>query len=90
VTNKMVRRGDVNGVNLADAKARLSELVDLAQRGEEVAIMKRGRPVARIVPITAPKRRIALADMQKATDGWSPQDEGAGAFMRRMRDAYRY
>lgn len=45
-------------VNIADAKARLPELVERAARGEEVVIARNGRPRARLVPI-APRRRVA-------------------------------
>lgn len=80
----------MNGINLADAKARLSELVELAQHGEEVAILKRGKPVARIVSAAAPRVRIALADLRKATDGQREQTESAGELMRRLRNESRY
>lgn len=42
-------------VQLHEAKARLSELVDRAQSGEEVVISRHGRAVARLVSY-APKR----------------------------------
>jgi prevent-host-death family protein len=35
-----------------EAKNRLSELLDKVELGEEIVITRRGRPVARIVPIT--------------------------------------
>lgn len=38
-------------VNMHDAKTRLSKLVALAQRGESVTIRRRGKPMARLVPI---------------------------------------
>jgi prevent-host-death family protein len=41
-------------VSLFDAKNRLSALVDQVENGQEVTITRRGRPVARLVPI-APK-----------------------------------
>jgi prevent-host-death family protein len=37
-------------VNLAEAKARLSELIDRALAGEEVVISRRDVPVIRLVP----------------------------------------
>jgi prevent-host-death family protein len=37
-------------VNIADAKARLPELVERAARGEEVIIARNGKPRARLVP----------------------------------------
>ena len=42
-------------VALAQAKARLSELVDSAMDGEETIIAKHGRPVAKLVPYSRPK-----------------------------------
>ena len=47
--------------NLADAKARLSELVKRAERGEEIIIALRGVPRARLVPLATgdkQKRRV--------------------------------
>lgn len=41
--------------NMHDAKTRLSELVAMAERGEEVIIARDGRPAVRLVEI-APER----------------------------------
>lgn len=38
-------------VSVYEAKTRLSALLDLAQKGEEVIITRHGRPVARLGPI---------------------------------------
>jgi prevent-host-death family protein len=46
-------------VNVADAKARLSELIAAAEQGEEVVIARAGSPVVRLSPIVAPKVRRA-------------------------------
>jgi prevent-host-death family protein len=46
--------------SLADAKARLSELVDAAEhRGQRIVILRNGKPAAAIVPfdVVAEKRR---------------------------------
>ncbi|MGQ0621971.1 MAG: type II toxin-antitoxin system Phd/YefM family antitoxin [Panacagrimonas sp.] len=40
-------------VNIYEAKARLSALLDKAQAGEEVLIARAGRPIARLMPIAA-------------------------------------
>jgi len=45
-------------VNIADAKARLPELVERAARGEEIIIARNGEPQARLVPLAPPKRRV--------------------------------
>jgi len=54
----MVMRKAPQAVNIADAKARLPELVERASRGEEIVIARNGRPRARLVPLPAPKRRV--------------------------------
>ena len=43
-------------VGVREAKARLSELIDTALRGEEVVISRHGTEVVRLVPVT-PRRR---------------------------------
>lgn len=47
-------------VNVLDAKNRLSQLVKVAQGGEEVVIANRGRPVARLIA-ASPSSSIAPA-----------------------------
>lgn len=55
----------MGAVNLADAKAHLSELVSKAEAGEEIIITRRGQPVARLVPVAAPKKALrSLADFR--------------------------
>lgn len=43
---------------MLEAKTQLSQLVDAAERGEEVVIARNGLPVAQIVPVR--KRKFAL------------------------------
>lgn len=45
-------------VNLTQAKARLSELLDKVENGEAVVITRRGRPVANLSAVTAPKQPL--------------------------------
>lgn len=40
-------------VNIYDAKTNLSELLDRAVAGEEVVIARAGKPLARLMPVTA-------------------------------------
>ncbi len=49
-------------LNLTEARAALSRLVDEAATGEEWIIAKDGRPMARLVPLekAPPERRIGL------------------------------
>jgi len=43
--------GVVMQVNILEAKNRLSELIKLAQAGNEVVIANRGEPVVRLMPV---------------------------------------
>ena len=55
----------MTAVNLADAKSRLSELVSRAESGEVTVITRRGRPVAKLVPIASPKKAFrSLAEFR--------------------------
>jgi len=47
-------------VNVAEAKAKLSELLEAALRGEEVIIAKRGKPLARLEPVGKKPRRLGF------------------------------
>ena len=47
-------------VNIYEAKTRLSSLVDLAAKGEDVIIGRNGKPIARITALAPPKPTIRL------------------------------
>jgi len=44
-------------VNIAEAKAKLSALLDRALAGEEIVIARAGKPLARLVPMETMTRR---------------------------------
>jgi prevent-host-death family protein len=46
--------------NVAEAKAKFSELVDAAARGDASIIAKSGTPVAMLVPLDYDKRRVPI------------------------------
>jgi prevent-host-death family protein len=50
-------------VNLAQAKAHLSELLDKVEAGEEIVVTRHGRPVARILAASPPKQPLPLDDL---------------------------
>ena len=50
-------------VNLAQAKAHLSELLDKVEAGEQVVITRHGRAVAHMLSATRPKEPLALDDL---------------------------
>lgn len=47
----------MNVVNVHEAKAKLSELLDRIERGESVVIARRNKPVAELRPVSAPASR---------------------------------
>lgn len=44
-------------INVAEAKAKLSELLDRALAGEEIVIARAGKPLARLLPVEQLKLR---------------------------------
>jgi prevent-host-death family protein len=66
-------------MNIAEAKAKLSELVAAAERGEEVVLARGGHPVARIVPAipSKPKFRfgVAAGEVNRVPDFLKPMPE---------------
>ncbi|MGL4240206.1 MAG: type II toxin-antitoxin system Phd/YefM family antitoxin [Beijerinckiaceae bacterium] len=54
------------GTNLAEAKAHLSELVDRAIAGEPQIIMRRGKPVAKIVAIESLREPVDLEALRRS------------------------
>lgn len=77
-------------VSLADAKARLSELVERAAAGERIVITKHGKPVLELVKPTVQPRPVDLRALQKLTRRLPRQKRGAGEVIRKMRDESRY
>lgn len=53
--------GTVRLLNLYDAKAQLSSLVEEAAAGAEIVIAKAGKPRARLVPLRQTERRPGSA-----------------------------
>lgn len=80
----------MNSVNLADAKAHLSELVERAAAGEAVRITRRGKAVAQIVPADTPRKPVNLKALQSLTATMPKQAEPARKAVRKMRDEERY
>jgi prevent-host-death family protein len=74
------------GTNLAEAKAHLSELVDLAIAGEPQIIMRRGKPVAKIVAIEQKRKPLDIDRIRALTDGMKMGEE----VVSKMRDEARY
>ena len=59
-------------INIYEAKARLSHLVDQASRGENFIIAKSGTPVARLGPLREGGRRKIRLGLMKGQINISP------------------
>jgi prevent-host-death family protein len=77
-------------VNIAEAKAHLSELVDQAAAGDTVVLTRRGKAIARMSSLDRPRKPIDAQRLRRLTDSMPQQVEDAGALVRRMRDDERY
>ena len=80
----------LSDINLADAKAQLSDLVERAIRREEVRITRRGKPVARLVGIERSPQPIDFAALRAHIDSMPGPDAPADSVVRAMRDDARY
>ena len=56
----MARRAVPAVVNVAEAKARLPELIERAAQGEEIVLARNGRPKARLVPLAIDRRALRV------------------------------
>jgi prevent-host-death family protein len=80
----------VEAINLADAKAHLSELVSRVEAGDSIDITRRGKPVARLTAASRPRKRIEAALLQSLTATMPPQHQDAADLVRSMREGDRY
>jgi prevent-host-death family protein len=74
--------------SVAEARNRLSELIDRALGGEGVTITRHGHPVVELKPVVPPPRPITRADVEWVINrrrGRVPPEDAA-TVIRRMRD----
>ena len=77
-------------VSVAEAKAHLSEILDAVERGENIEITRRGKPIADIVPKVKPRPRIDIAWLTSVTAGMTSPEVDSAGLIRQMRDDARY
>jgi len=77
-------------ITLADAKARLSELVDRVEAGESIEITRRGKVVARLSSARKPRVPVDAAALAALTATMQPQAVDAAELVRSMREGDRY
>jgi prevent-host-death family protein len=79
----------VDAINLADAKAHLSELVDRVEAGESIDIRRRGKTVARLTAAARPRKKVDAGRLRELTAALRKQPSSA-TLVREMRDGDRY
>jgi len=74
--------------SVAEARNRLSELIDRALAGEDVTITRHGHPVVELRPVAAPPGPVTASDLDwlAARRVGRKGAEDAGAFVSAMRD----
>jgi prevent-host-death family protein len=80
----------MDALNIAEAKAHFSALIERVEAGETVDIMRRGKTVATIIPKVPPRKEFDWAMIDALTARMPYQEISAGEFVRQMRDSDRY
>ncbi len=80
----------MDAISLAEAKAHLSKLVDRVEAGDSIDITRRGKPVARLMAVAKPRKRIDATLLQSLTATMPPRTESGAELVRAMRDGDRY
>lgn len=73
-------------VNLAHAKARLSELLDKVEAGQEVVITRRGKAVAHLSPAIGRKKPLPLGELARFRASMPSLRRPAAELLRSARD----
>jgi prevent-host-death family protein len=60
IRSRIMTRSKLKLFNITEARAKFSDLVDAAARGEATIIAKSGTPVATLVPLDLEKRRVPI------------------------------
>jgi prevent-host-death family protein len=76
-------------VSLAEAKTRLSELLDKVEAGEEVIVTRHGRPVAQIRPAPTAKKPLDFDKLAAIRAKTPPLSKPSVELLREMRDEER-
>ena len=73
--------------SVAEAKTRLSELLDRVEAGEEIVITRRGRPIARIAGAEATGKKLPLPSLRELRATQPKARTPVTALIRELRDA---
>jgi len=74
-------------VSVAEAKARLSELLSSVEAGEEILITRHGRAIAKVSAPRKPKQPLPLEQLARLRQSVPPWSEPSPRLVRQVRDA---
>jgi antitoxin (DNA-binding transcriptional repressor) of toxin-antitoxin stability system len=86
----VIRSPIMRSVSVVEAKAHLSELLDAVERGEELEITRRGKPIARVTRLPPPLKPLDVDAIRRHLADIPCQVEDSATAIRRMRDDERY
>lgn len=78
----------MNTVNVREAREQISRLLDAVAAGEEIVIVRRGQPTARLVGLNT--GTVRFPDRQALRDAPPPMNESAADAVRDLRDQERF
>ena len=64
----------MSSVNIHEAKTHFSKLLEKVQQGEEIIIAKAGQPIAKLLPFTPERRKIAPPGGMEGQGFWIADD----------------
>ncbi|MDV2983201.1 UNVERIFIED_CONTAM: type II toxin-antitoxin system prevent-host-death family antitoxin [Methylobacteriaceae bacterium AG10] len=79
----------MKAISLAEAEARLSELVERVEAGDSIDILRGGKPVARLTGVATGRKRIDATMLRLLTATMPPHGQDATDLVRSMRDGDR-
>jgi prevent-host-death family protein len=83
--HQMVHITDMR-ISVTDAKGQLTELVRLAEAGDEIVLTRHGHPAVRLVPVRAIADRQVRRDLLEAARRNGAEKASAGAPAARSQD----
>ena len=75
-------------INFEEVKSRMGSLLDRSKKGEEVVIVRSGRRIARLVPVSSSEKR--LPDLKDFRDSITVKGSTLGSAVIQGRNEERY
>jgi prevent-host-death family protein len=86
----MVRSKTMRTVGVAEAKAKLSELLEEVANGEAVEITRRGKPIAKLVTVERERQPIDIERLKRHLARFTSPPQDTEQSIREWKDNERY